>query len=123
MYATTLHALAETATACSTLLHDIVLRQLAEYGHIVKYAWLGRRSEGYWPMMFHRICKRTYSLDWETLYCPNRSCRFYGIPWRQSAMVKNGTSYGQKQALCRACGRSVYLREGTAYFELDTDPA
>src|SRR6266487_445743 len=62
-------------------------------------------------------------MDWETLYCPNRSCRFYGLPWQESALVKNGTSYGQKQALCRACGRSVYLRDGTAYFELDTDPA
>jgi IS1 family transposase/transposase-like protein len=62
-------------------------------------------------------------MDWETLYCPNRSCRFYGLPWRQSALVKNGASYGQKQALCRACGRSVYLRHATAYFELDTDPA
>jgi len=62
-------------------------------------------------------------MDWETLYCPNRSCRLYGIPWPQSALVKNGTSYGQKQALCRACGRSVYLRDGTAYFELDADPA
>jgi IS1 family transposase len=62
-------------------------------------------------------------MDWETLYCPNRACRFYGLAWRQSALVKNGTSYGQKQALCRACGRSVYLRDATAYFELDSDPA
>jgi len=52
-------------------------------------------------------------MDWETLYCPNRACRYYGIPWSQSALVKNGTSYGQKQALCRACGRSVYLRDTT----------
>jgi len=38
-------------------------------------------------------------------------------------LVKNGATRGQKQALCRACGRSVALNYGTAYFELDSDPA
>lgn len=62
-------------------------------------------------------------MDWETLYCPNQACRLYGVRWRQSLLVKNGSSRGYKQALCRACGQSVVLRYGTAYFELEADPA
>lgn len=62
-------------------------------------------------------------MDWETLSCPNRTCRAYGVPFRQGRLVKNGTSHGQQQALCRACGRSVALSSGTAYFELDREPA
>jgi IS1 family transposase len=38
-------------------------------------------------------------------------------------LIKNGATRGQKQALCRACGRSIALNYGTAYFELDSDPA
>jgi transposase-like protein len=38
-------------------------------------------------------------------------------------LVKNGTSHGQPQALCRGCGRSIAVTYGTAYFGLETDPA
>jgi IS1 family transposase len=62
-------------------------------------------------------------MDWKTLYCPNRACRCYGTPFPQALLVKNGATRGQKQALCRACGRSIALNYGTAYFELDSDPA
>lgn len=62
-------------------------------------------------------------MDWESLYCPNRHCRYYGNPFYEGLMVKNGSSHGQKQALCRACGRSVSLRYGTAYLGLEADPA
>jgi IS1 family transposase len=62
-------------------------------------------------------------MDWDTLYCPNRDCSCYGRPFRQGLLVKNGTTRGQKQALCRACGRSIALTTGTAYFELDAAPA
>jgi IS1 family transposase/transposase-like protein len=62
-------------------------------------------------------------MDWETLYCPNPFCRYYGRLFRQGLLVKNGATRGQKQALCRACGRSVALNYGTADFELDADPA
>lgn len=62
-------------------------------------------------------------MNGETLYCPNRSCRYYGRPFRQGRLVKNGTSHGKKQALCRSCGRSVSLTYGTAYFDLEADPA
>ena len=62
-------------------------------------------------------------MDWETLYCPNTRCRYYGIPFRQGQLVKNGTSHGQPQALCRGCGRSVTLTYGTAYYGLDSEPA
>jgi transposase-like protein len=62
-------------------------------------------------------------MDWETLYCPNRFCRLYGVPWRQSALVRNGTSRGYKQAICRACGQSVFLRYSSAYFELEAEQA
>ena len=61
-------------------------------------------------------------MDWQTLYCPNRFCRLYGVAWPKSALVRNGTSRGYKQALCRVCGQSVFLRYGTAYFELEADP-
>ena len=62
-------------------------------------------------------------MNWETLYCPNRCCRYYGVPFPQGLLVKNGTSHGQKQALCRACGGSVSIRYGTAYWDLTAAPA
>src|ERR1043166_8349980 len=62
-------------------------------------------------------------MDWDTLYCPNPNCFFYGTPFYLSSLVKNGTSHGQKQALCRECGTSVSLRYGTAYDHLNADPA
>jgi hypothetical protein len=62
-------------------------------------------------------------MDWDTLYCPNRGCSYYGRPFRQGLLVKNGTTRGQQQALCRACGGSIALNTGTAYFELDAAPA
>jgi len=62
-------------------------------------------------------------MDWESLYCPDRSCRYYGIPFHQGFMVKNGKSHGQPQALCKACGGSISLRYGTAYLGLEADPA
>lgn len=60
-------------------------------------------------------------MDWNTLYCPNPWCACYGIPFPQSGLVKNGSSRGQKQALCRVCGGSVALKYGTAYFGLDAN--
>jgi IS1 family transposase len=62
-------------------------------------------------------------MDWETLYCPNRSCAYYGLPFEQALLVKNGSSHGHKQALCRACGRRIALSYGTAYFDLNAEPA
>jgi transposase-like protein len=38
-------------------------------------------------------------------------------------LIKNGSSHGQKQALCRACGQSVSIRYGDAYCDLNADPA
>ena len=60
-------------------------------------------------------------MDWETLSCPNKQCCYYGIPFRQGHMVKNGTSYGHPQALCKACGGSVALTYGTAYYGLEAE--
>lgn len=62
-------------------------------------------------------------MDWESLYCHNRYCRYYGIPFYQGRLVKNGSSHGQKQALCKACGSSVSWRYGTAYWDLAAPPA
>jgi transposase-like protein/IS1 family transposase len=62
-------------------------------------------------------------MDWNTLYCPNKCCHFYGIPFKLGKMVKNGSSYGQPQALCRGCGSSVALRYATAYYGLESEPA
>ncbi len=61
-------------------------------------------------------------MNWESLYCPNRHCFYYGIPFYEGLMVKNGSSHGQKRARCKACGTNVYLRYGTAYFNLESDP-
>ena len=54
-------------------------------------------------------------MDWESLYCPNRRCRYYGRPFLQGLLVKNGSSHGQKQARCKACETPVSIRYGTAY--------
>ncbi len=62
-------------------------------------------------------------MEWDGLYCPNRACPDYGVPFRQGHLVKNGTTRGQRQALCRSCGRSIALSYGTAYFGLDAAPA
>ena len=62
-------------------------------------------------------------MDWNTLYCPNKCCRNYGIPFQAGKMVKNGSSYGQPQALCKGCGRSIALSYGTAYYGLESEPA
>ena len=62
-------------------------------------------------------------MDWKSLYCPNRCCKDYGIPFKQGQMVKNGSSHGQKQALCRARGAYVSLKYGTTYLDLHADPA
>lgn len=60
-------------------------------------------------------------MNWETLYCPHRSCHHYGQPFGQGLLVKNGTRHGKKQALCRSCGRRVSLTYGTACFDLEAD--
>lgn len=62
-------------------------------------------------------------MDYESLYCPNRHCRYYGVPFKQGLMVKNGSSHGQKQVLCKACGSSVSLRYATAYIDLAANSA
>jgi IS1 family transposase len=62
-------------------------------------------------------------MDWGTLYWPNPACAFYGVGFRESRLVKNGTTRGQRQALCRECQSSVALTYGTPYFDLEHDPA
>jgi IS1 family transposase/transposase-like protein len=61
-------------------------------------------------------------MEWTTLYCPNKSCQYYGIPFPSGKLIKNGSSYGQRQALCRACGGSVSMSYATAYYGLESDP-
>lgn len=62
-------------------------------------------------------------MDWETRYGPNRRCRSYGDPLPQSRLVNNGSSHGQPQAWCRACGQRVTVRYGTAYGDVNAEPA
>ncbi len=52
-------------------------------------------------------------MNWETLYCPNRSCPSYGRPFDQGLLVKNGSSHGKKQALQsrEKAGVVSFLRE------------
>lgn len=61
-------------------------------------------------------------MDWKTLYCPNKYCKYYGIPFQQGKLVKNGATYGQPQALCKSCESSVTLNYATAYYGLESDP-
>ena len=61
-------------------------------------------------------------MDWETLYCPNLRCEYYGKPFKIGKLVRNGSSRGEPQARCQACGSSVTLNYGTAYYGLGTDP-
>jgi len=44
------------------------------------------------------------------------------MPFQSGKMVKNGSSYGQPQALCKGCGCSVTLNYATAYYGLESDP-
>jgi len=62
-------------------------------------------------------------MDWNTLYCPNKRCRYYGIAFQDGQMVKNGFNHGQPQALCKDCGGSVVLNYATAYYGLESEPA
>ena len=62
-------------------------------------------------------------MEWNTLSCPNRQCQFSGIAFAQSRLVRNGSSHGHKQAVCRACGQSVGIRRGTASWDVNADPA
>ncbi len=62
-------------------------------------------------------------MDWESLYCPNRRCRYYWRPFMQGLLVKTGSSHGQKHARCKAGETPVSLRYGTAYLDRHADPA
>jgi len=61
-------------------------------------------------------------MDWETLYCPNGHCEHYGKPFKIGRLVRNGSSRGIAQARCQACGSTVTLSYGTAYYGLEADP-
>ena len=61
-------------------------------------------------------------MDWETLYCSNCDCRYYGKPFKIGRLVRNGSSRGEPQARCQECGNSVTWSYGTAYYGLGTDP-
>jgi IS1 family transposase len=76
-----------------------------------------------YPRLSSGRVERRDTMDWETLYCPNRACIYYGRRFWRSLLVKNGSTRGQKQARCQACGRSVALTYATAYFDLDAEPA
>lgn len=39
----------------------------------------------------------------------------------QGRLVKNGSSRGHRQVRCRACGRTISVRYGTAYSDLEAD--
>jgi hypothetical protein len=33
-------------------------------------------------------------MNWETLYCPNRHCACYGLPFDQGFLVQDGSGSG-----------------------------
>src|SRR5205085_6139170 len=81
-------------------------------------------SHGFgYPLLNDYRSGRQAPMDWETRYCPNRGCPYYGRPFRQRMLVRHGATRGQKQTLGRAGGRSIALTTGTASFELDAAPA
>lgn len=41
--------------------------------------------------------------------------------YAQGRLVKNGSSRGHRQVRCRACGRTISVRYGTAYSDLEAD--
>ena len=79
-------------------------------------------ARGY-PRLDGRRSVEETTVDWHTLYCPNRYCPCYGQPFRQGRLVKNGTTRGQPQVRCGACGRTMSVTYGAAYFQLDAAPA
>ena len=62
-------------------------------------------------------------MDWETLYCPQRHCHGDGTPFSHGYLLKNGISRGQPRAWCTACEARVVLRDGTASYGLEAEPA
>src|SRR5437867_5232893 len=76
-----------------------------------------------YPRLSSRRAERRDTMDWASLDCPNRACSHYGRRCWRSLLVKHGSTRGQKQARCQACGRRVALTYGTAYFDLDAAPA
>ena len=60
-------------------------------------------------------------MNWETLYCPNQSCCYYGIPFYEGQLVKNGSSHGYKSDRSNACENSISLRYGTVDSGLEMD--
>jgi hypothetical protein len=41
------------------------------------------------------------SLDWETLYCPNLCCEYYGKPFKIWQLVSDRSSRNEPQARCQ----------------------
>ena len=50
-------------------------------------------------------------MDWKTLYCPNKRCKYYGIPFQPGKMVKNGSDHGQIQDESEKEHGQYHLRE------------
>jgi len=48
-------------------------------------------------------------MDWESLYCPNRGCRYYGRPFLQGHLVKNGSSHGALVPFDGGPPRAIFL--------------
>jgi hypothetical protein len=57
-------------------------------------------------------------MDWNTLYFSKKCCCYYGIPFQLGKTVKNSSSYGQPQVLCRDFGNNVAFGYTTAYYKL-----
>ena len=78
-----------------------------------------RRAQGHDRLLDCDITRiEEAGVNWETLYCPHRDCRDYGKPFAAGLWVKNGSSCGELQVRCNACGGSVALSYGTAYYRV-----
>ena len=49
-------------------------------------------------MMSHSFLKKC-EMDWESLSCPNRRCRYYGRPFLQGQLVSNKLSAGHAKRM------------------------
>ena len=51
-----------------------------------------------------KYANRGCKIGLEHTLLPQQMLRYYGIPFQLGKLVKNGSTHGQRQALCRSCG-------------------
>lgn len=60
-------------------------------------------------------------MDFSTCYCPNKQCSHYGLPGFGHHLVRRGYDGDIPRLLCKMCQHTFSVRQGTAYFNLQSD--